>query len=186
MNLTELIRSRRSIGAFTNQPIPEGLVERLLETAIYAPNHRLTEPWRFIYVTGASRDGYADIRRQMALENMTVTDPAERQKAGEGVYQKFASVPAYLVVAMVEVDNPEIREEDYAACACVISNFLLLAWECGLGTSWKTFKNDNRLRALLGLEPVEKVVGIIQLGYPAALPPPTARRPARDRLTRLR
>ncbi len=47
-NITEIIRSRRSIGAFKDTPVAVGLVETLLESAVYAPNHRLTEPWRFV------------------------------------------------------------------------------------------------------------------------------------------
>lgn len=186
MQLAELIRSRRSIGAFTSDLVSLELVEELLETAVWAPNHRLTEPWRFIILTDAGREHYAAIRRDMALDGMKNQSEAEREQAAVGVYQKFLNVPAYLIVAMTTHPNPEIREEDYAATASLIQNFLLLAHDRGLGTCWKTFKEDARLRTYLGLGADEKVVGIIHMGYPAPVEVQSQRRPIHDRITILR
>jgi len=93
------------------------------------------------------------------------------------------AVPAYLVVAMPPHINSEIYEEDYAACACVIQNFLLLAWEQSLGTNWKTFKEDPRLRQVVGLTIDEKVVGIIHVGYPTDETRVSRRQMAHTRLT---
>jgi nitroreductase len=185
MTLTELIRSRRSVATFKDQPVPLDVIHDLLETAVYAPNHRLTEPWRFIYLTGKGRLPYVTRRAEMVLENMAkqTHNEAEQQKAYEGTIQKFSSVPAYLVVAMTKHPNAEVYEEDYAACACVIQNFLLLAWEQGIGTTWKTFKEDAGLRALLGLAEPEKVIGIIHVGYPAEEPRTGQRQVAHERLT---
>lgn len=181
--LTEIIRSRRSIGAFKDTAVPVELVEELLESAVYAPNHRLTEPWRFIVVMGNAREEYANIRSQMVLDGLKAQGEAERTQAAEGTYRKFMGVPLYLIVTMKPHENVEIREEDYAACACVIQNFMLLAWECGLGTCWKTFKNDARLRIFAGLNADEKVVGIIHVGYPDEESQGSKRQPVQERLT---
>lgn len=176
MTLTELIRSRRSIGLFKPDAIPVDLIHDLLETAVYAPNHRLTEPWRFILLTGDATDEYARLRREMAIRPLT--DAAERIKTAREVYKKFVDVPAFLLVAMETNPKADIAEEDYAACSCVIQNFLLLAWERGLGTYWKTFKGDAVMREWLGLSATEKVVGVIHLGYPDETPTGT-RKPIR-------
>ena len=72
---------------------------------------------------------------------------------------------------------------DVAATAALTQNFLLLAWERDLGTFWKTFKNDRRLRDLLDLADDERVVGWLHLGYPAGATAPTKRTPARERFT---
>jgi nitroreductase len=182
-SLSELIRSRRSINSFTDQPVSLELVQDLLETAVYAPNHRLTEPWRFIYFAGEARQTYSTIRAQMVVDSMASAGEAERQQAFDGTIQKFMAVPAYLVVAMTPRGHAEMDEEDYAACACVIQNFLLLAWEQGLGTNWKTFKNNARLREFLSLAEGEKVVGIIHLGYPTDETRTSRRQMAHTRLT---
>jgi nitroreductase len=166
MYLAELIRSRRSIATFTDQPVTLELVQELLEIAVYAPNHRLTEPWRFIVIMGEGKESYAAIRRDMVLDSMRSQGENERQQVAVGTYRKFMDIPLYLLVALRRQEDPELDIENYAACCCVIQNFLLLAWERGLGTSWKTFKNDPRLRDYVGLDEDEIVVGIIHVGYP--------------------
>jgi nitroreductase len=183
VELAEIIRSRRSIGLYKDVPVSLEVVRELLETAVYAPNHRLTEPWRFVVLVGEGRDRYAAIRRDMVLDFMAGQGEAERQKAAEGTFRKFANVPLYLLVIMTRQENAELDSEDYAACCCVIDNFLLLAWERGLGTAWKTFKNDPRMRELAGLAENERVVGVVQVGYSAETPSAGARKPAAGRLT---
>lgn len=183
-SLAEIIQSRRSIGAFTDQPVPADLIESLLEFAVYAPNHHLTEPWRFVLITGEARQKYADIMRQRALESSKSATESERQMAGDGAYAKFMKIPAFLAVIMGVDSNPETAEEDLAATSALIQNFLLLAWEKGLGTAWKTMKKDQRFRDLLGVSDDEKVVGIIHIGYPAEIGE-GKRSSAVERLTRL-
>jgi nitroreductase len=183
MDLSEAIRTRRSVGTFTDQPVEPELVLELLETAVWVPNHRLTEPWRFILLTGESAARYADIRREMALDACALEDAEARRQVGDGTYRKFRAIPAFLAVVMKEHPDAEIREENYAACCCLVQNFLLLAWQRGLGTSWKTFKRDPRLRALLGLAGDETVVGWLHLGYPDGAIAPSVRSPAHTRLT---
>ncbi len=183
MEIAELIRSRRSIGLFNDAPVSLELVHELLESAVYAPNHRLTEPWRFIVLTGAGRERYAEIRCEMVLDFMKDKPEVERQQAVAGTYRKFMNVPLYLLVVMRKQANAELDEEDYAACCCVIQNFLLLASEHRLGTIWKTFKNDLRLRDYLKLDDQERVVGIIHVGYSAEEERAGVRKPAAERIT---
>lgn len=173
MNLAELIRSRRSVGAFTAESVPLALVEELLESAVYAPNHRMTQPWRFVVITGDAVERYAQIRAEM------VSDPAK----AEGTHAKFAAIPLYLVVINQPNSNPEIAQEDYAASAALIQNFMLLAWERGLGTAWKTFKPDPRLYEFAGVAEGETVVGIVHVGWPAEEPRAGQRKPVSGRIT---
>ncbi len=186
MTLSEIIKGRRSIGAFLDTPVPERVVEELLETAKWAPNHHLTQPWRFIYITGEARRGLAEVRRILHQEASQSSDPEQVRAVGERAYQTVMSIPAFLAVVMAEHEDPHIREEDFAACCCLIQNFMLLAWERGIGTHWKTISNDPRQRAFLGLAPNEKLVGFLHLGYPARVPPPRERAPVRERITYIR
>jgi nitroreductase len=185
VNLAALIRARRTVGAFRDEAVDPELIADLLDTAVWTPNHRLTQPWRFVVLTGAGVERYAAVRREMVIAASKADDEAERQDMGDRVYAKFASIPAYLLVIQKEAAKADVREEDYAACAALIQNFLLLAWERGIGTAWKTFKNDARLRALFALADDEKVVGIIHIGYPADEHGERARVPARDRISHI-
>ncbi len=58
-SLAHTIRNRRSIRSFKPETVPSEVILEMLETAVYAPNHRLTEPWRFIYA--ASEAGKAKL-----------------------------------------------------------------------------------------------------------------------------
>ncbi len=178
VDLAELIRSRRSIGLFNDAPVPLELVHELLESAVYAPNHRLTEPWRFVVLTGAGRERYAEIRRDMVLDFMKGQGEAERKQAAEGTYRKFMNVPLYLLVVMRKQANAELDEEDYAACCCVIQNFLLLAWERGLGRPGRRSRTIRACANIWGLSETERVVGIVHVGYSAEEERTGQRKPA--------
>ncbi|MEP7290956.1 MAG: nitroreductase, partial [Chloroflexota bacterium] len=183
MNLADAIRTRRSVGVFTDQPVDPALVLELIETSVWVPNHRLTEPWRFVFLGGSAAKRYAEIRREMALDACGLEDAEARRQVGDGTYAKFSGIPAFLAVIMKQHPDPETREEDYAACCCLTQNFLLLAWERGLGTFWKTFKRDVRLRQLLSLDNDETVVAWLHLGTPDGTIPTSRRTPPHERLT---
>lgn len=181
--IRDAIHGRRSIKQFTDREVSRDEIESLLETAVQAPNHRMTEPWRF-YVLGP------DARRAFGLvlggrKAKRVEDPAAAQLVIDKVAESHASLPAMLVVAMVLDENPEIREEDYASAWMAVQNLCLAAHAGGLGTHIKSgaVMDDPGARAAFGVADGERVVAMIELGEPAALPNPKARRPARD-LTR--
>ena len=60
MNARQLILERRSVRAYTDQPIPNEMIEEILEAAIYAPTHKLREPWRFVLANEESQVRYVD------------------------------------------------------------------------------------------------------------------------------
>lgn len=172
MNLDQIIRTRRTVGAFLPTPVDPALVEMLLESAVFAPNHRMTQPWRFIFIHSSGVERYARVRAEMVETNKS-----------QGTYEKFAGIPFYVVVVNKISTNPEIAEEDAHATAALIQNFLLLAQEAGLGTAWKTFKPDPRLRAFAGIAEDEQVIGIVHVGYSAEEPRQGVRKPANERIT---
>jgi nitroreductase len=179
MELSDLIKGRRSIRQFKPGPVDPAMVETLLETAIYAPNHRFTQPWRFIYLAGQARDGYAELRAK---------DAEARGKDGANARQTILAVPAILVaVCRRSPADPTLDLEDFAATCCAVQNFLLLAQEQGLGTAWKTFPDSAELREFLSLKDAEQesVIGVIYLGYPAEVPAMRERQPARELLSHL-
>jgi nitroreductase len=152
---------------------------------VRAPNHKLTEPWRFAVLTGRARERYADIRARHRLKRYTDPSTAEARAAADKVRREAVEVPAYIIV-MAAVHPDEItREEDYAATMMAAANLMIAAESLGLGTYLKSggVMQDPDLIELARVPEKFRVVGLISLGYPAEQDPPRRRRPAAE-LTR--
>ncbi len=183
MNVFEAIRERRSIKRFSGQPVARAQLERLLEAAVLAPNHRLTQPWRFLVLGPESRRAYGAVlgRRKGAK----VDDAAVAETIARKIEEEYAALPALIGVALREDANVADREEDYAATFMAIENLCLAALDLGLGSHLKTgvILADPRVREALQLPPGERLVAIVQVGHPAERPAPKARTGAAE-LTR--
>ena len=178
MSATDAIRARRSIKRFTDRPITRDEIETLLAAATLAPNHRLTQPWRFYVLGPDARHAYGlalGTRKAKKIE-----DPEAARQTREKVAQEHRDLPSMIAVAVVDNENPEIREEDYAATMMAVQNMLLAAVELGLGTHIKTggVMNDPEARAAAGVKENERIVAIINVGVPADVPPPKKREDA--------
>ena len=178
MSVLDAIASRRSIKEFTDRPVSREEIERLLDAASQAPNHRMTEPWRFYVLGPDARRGYGAVLG--ARKAKRVEDPEAAQAVLQKVADTHAALPAMLAVSMTLDQNPEIREEDYAAVAMAIQNLSLAAHVMGLGTHIKTgaVMDDPRAREAVGVPDGERIVATIHLGEPASVPEPKPRRPA--------
>jgi nitroreductase len=185
MDAIAAISSRTSVRRFLDQPVARTTIEQLLDCAVRAPNHKLTEPWHFAVLTGHSRDRYADIRARHRLKRFS--DPASReaQAAGEKVRRESRETPAYIVVMVAVSDDEITREDDYAATMMAIGNLMTAAQALGLGTYLRTggVMRDPGLVELAGVPERYRVVGILSLGYPAETEPPRRRKSAAE-LTR--
>ncbi len=180
MTIPEAIESRRSIKEFSDRQVTREEIERLLEAAIQAPNHRMTQPWRFYVLGPEARRGYG--RALGTRKAKRVEDPGAAEEVVRKVEVKHASLPAMLAVSMVLDDNPEIREEDYAATFMAIQNLSLAAVAAGLGTHLKTgaVMDDPSARVAVGVPEGERIVATIELGEPAGMPEAKPRTPASE------
>ncbi len=180
MDLFEAINARRSIKQFTARPIARPEIERLLQAAALAPNHRMTQPWRFYVLGPEARRAYGEVLG--ARKAKKVEDPEAARAVIEKVAAAEAAMPAEIAVAMTLDENPEIREEDYAATMMAAQNLMLAATAMGLATHIKTgaVMDDPRARAAVGVPEGQRMVALVQLGEPAAVPEPKARRAAAE------
>lgn len=183
MNLFDAVQARRSIKHFTPRSVPREQIERLLDAAVQAPNHRMTEPWRFYVLGVGARRAYGAALG--ARKAKRAEDPAAAAEVSRKVEDKHAALPAMLAVTVVLAEDPEVREEDLAATYMAIENLLLAAAALGLGTHLKTgaVMNDPRARAAVGATDLERIVATIELGEPAAQPGAKARKPASELTT---
>ncbi len=183
MDLLDIIRGRRSVKEFSDRPIPRQEMERLLDAAVQAPNHRMTEPWRFYVLGPRARRAYGEAVG--ARKARKVDDPSAAGAVLEKVAGSHEALPAMLAVSVVQDEDPGVREEDYAATFMAIENLCLLAHADGLGTHIKTggVMDDPGAREAVGVTEGERIVATIFLGFPAQLPEPKPRRAAVDLTT---
>jgi nitroreductase len=176
MDVIEAIRTRRSIGR------PEGDVSRddvraLVELATWAPNHRLTEPWRFTVVAGDARESLAALWGRIVADGTGAQGDA-RTEAIKRAAEKVLRAPLLVVVSTRTDDDLVVAEEDLAATAAAVQNMLLAAWARGFGAMWRTgaMVRHPDIKAFLGLEPSDRIVAVVYLGRAAPnSPPPRAR-----------
>ena len=176
------INSRRSIKQFLPQPVARSMITELIEAAVWAPNHRLNEPWRFYVLDGASRVELGaiagEITRAKLLKQPDCAPALAERKADEAA-ATWASVPALIYVTVRRDPNPEVDLENYGAACCAVQNLTLLAHASGLGTSWSSgaVAAAEALHRLVGAGADERMVGLIRVGYPdGSVTPPTSRR----------
>jgi len=180
MDAIAAIHQRTSVRRFRPDPVSRETIERLLDCAVRAPNHKLTEPWRFAVLTGGGRDRLAELRARHRLKRFTDPSSAEALAGADKVRREALGTPVFVVV-MCQVSEDEItREEDYAAAMMATANLMIAAESLGLGTYLRTggLMRDRELTELVALAPGARVVAVVSLGYPEALDPPRRRRPA--------
>jgi nitroreductase len=170
MNVFDAIKSRRSVREFTDKAISRETIEKLLDAAAQAPNHRMTQPWRFYVLGPKSRKAYGTVLGGRKAKK--VEDPAAAQAVREKVAAAHEKLPAMIAFAMTEAADAETREEDYASLMMAVQNFCISAAAEGLATHIKTgaVMQDPGARAATQIPEGQKIVAIVELGEPAVVP----------------
>jgi nitroreductase len=168
MDVEDAIRTRRTHKAFATDPVPDRLLDELLDFARWAPNHHLTNPWRF-RVLGPG-----------ALA-------ALKKVAGPEAAAKLDRAPTLVAVTSVRSEDPVEQEEDLLSTACAAYAVLLVAHGRGLVGYWRTpgILRDPAGLAALGVGPDERFVGLLHLGWGRQEKDPPERAPLTDVVIRL-
>jgi nitroreductase len=169
MELEDAIRTRRTHKAYAPEPVEPALLDELFELARWAPNHNLTNPWRF-RVVGPE-----------ALERL-------KEAAGPDAASKLDRAPTLVVAtALVGGEDPVQDDEDRAAAACATYVVLLAAHGRGLAGYWRTPEvlRTPEGREAVGVGEGEHVIGLIHLGRGRQEKQPPERAPTGDYVTYL-
>jgi nitroreductase len=185
IDVIEAIEKRQSMGRVKQDPVPKELVERILESAVHAPNHRLTEPWRFHVFTGRGRGELARVRAEIARLQAVAEGESEELAAGRISRERKKAFRAPVVIAVVSEAGRDETEtlENYAACAAAVQNMQLTAHALGLATMWRTgaVVYHDLMRELLGLKEGDIPVAHLYVGYPDMGERPRRREPASEK-----
>ncbi len=180
--LRSIIETRRTVGKFLPEQPPRELIEQVLESATWAPNHRLTEPWRFTVLAGEARE---ELGRFMGAQNAAkYPDDAERREFERGKGERKAlRAPVVIALGVEPVQASNVEEiEEIAAVAAAAQNMLLTAHALGLGAKWSSgaIVHDPGVKQWLGLSERAHLLGFLYIGYPAMTSQRSLRTPAAD------
>ena len=166
LDVAEAIRTRRTHKAYGSEPVPRETLEELFELARWAPNHNLTNPWRFRVVG------------PQALA-------ALKEAAGPEAASKLDRAPTLVVTSVAQTGDPVQDEEDLCATAVASYIVLLAAHARGLAGYWRTpaVLRTAEGRAAVGVGDDERVIGLLHLGQPRQEKEPPERLPPGDFVT---
>ncbi len=185
MEVREAIESRRSVGKVKPDPVPREFVEKILQSAVHAPNHKITEPWRFYVFYGKGRGEFARARAEVARLQAEAEGEEEEFAAGRISRERKKAFRAPVVIAVISSGGRDEVEtlENYAACAAAVQNMQLTAHSLGLASIWRTgpVAYHPYMREFFGLEENDTIVAYLHLGYPDMGERPRRREPASSR-----
>ena len=176
----EAIFGRRMSKEFTDVEVPRMALERMLDAAIWAPNHRLTNPWRFFVLEKDSpiRMKVAELAWQTAYDNVVNPNPEQKKASADASKSRVLDAPAMMYAYSVPGPNEETTQENYASVCCAVHNMALAAVAEGLVLDWSTggISKLPGLAQLLGADEDWAMVGALFIGEPVNVP--TSRRDA--------
>jgi nitroreductase len=160
MDVEEAIRTRRTHKAYRPEPVDRELLEEILDLARWAPNHNLTNPWRFRVIG------------PRALERL-------KEAAGPESAKKLERAPTLVVCSCALTGDPVQDEEDLHAAGCAAYIVLLAGHARGLATYWRTPEvlRTREGQTAVGIPGDEHFVGLLHLGIPVQKQRPPERLP---------
>jgi nitroreductase len=157
MDVYEAIEGRFSVRVYTDRPVEEDKLQRVLEAGRSAPTARNRQEFRLV----------------------VVRDEAIREKLAAAAGQPFiGSAPVVIAVVGLTPDAAMFCTvpTDPVDCAIVITHLTLAAVAEGLGTCWIGHFDQDQCRAILGVPETAKIVELLPIGYPDASPPEKKRK----------
>ncbi len=176
MTAKECIMGRRSIRAYTEQPVSHEILSEIVETASYAPSWKHTQIVRYIAVEGE-------------LKNKVAACTSAYPHNGDII----ASAPMVIAVTIIKGRSGFERDGSYSThrgegwqmfdAGAASEAFCLAAHEKGLGTVIMGIFDDDKVAALLNVPAEREVIALIPIGYPAEAPVAPRRKPVEELLS---
>jgi len=165
MELFEAIHNRHMQGKVRQDALPKALIEKLLDAAAQAPNHYRVRPWRFVVLTGASRNKLGDVMATSQRDRKPDLPPEALDKTRALPLR----APALIAVGVDKPGEPKISEiENICAVAAACQNLLLAAQAEGLAAQWRTgeWAGDAKVKEFLGFPANQHILAFLYIGYP--------------------
>ncbi len=173
-DFVNLVEERRTVHSYAKKEIPQNLIEEGVRLSLWAPNHRLSFPWKYFLLSEEKQKTLFS----WACEQKKV-DPNGSGPLVEAVKEQFL-FPRILLLGIKKDSNPAAQKEDYATLSCSAQIMSMYFWQKGLGTKWSTGKisRDPRMYSLLGISEAEIALeGMLMIGWPKEIPVAAERPP---------
>lgn len=180
--LKKIIIRRRSIFpvSYTKEEIPVDVIKQILESANYAPTHKLTEPWRFVVFRNEGKINFANELARLYRD----TTPVHQflQKKYDSILEK--AIQSSCIIALNAQLHPDKLPEweEIASLACAVQNMALTAEAFEVGAYWSSPGMIVELKDYLNLGEQEKCFGLFYMGYHNEKPRTAARTPIDNKI----
>jgi len=161
MGIIDTIKSRRSIRAYQDKPVPGEVIEKIVEAGKWAPSGMNMQPWKFIVV--ANKEIISRISK--AILEKVITDPLVQERMKTKTDVIFYSAP--LLVVILKEKESKWAEID---CALAAENMMLCASSEGIGSCMIGRIKQIQAKEFLKIEKGYEVHSSIVFGYPAEQP----------------
>ena len=179
MNFSELLKNRRSIRNYKEEPVSDEVISSIVNDSILAPSAGNEQPWKFIVVRNKTMiDKISAECKKNFLERIT-SNPNDHAKKYEKMLQKEAFHIFYHAPAVVYIIGDSGTKNLVADCALAACYFMFSATSKGLGTCWVNFGTeikDPKLLDELGIQGNHTIIAPLALGYPKKIPAVPARK----------
>jgi nitroreductase len=182
----DAIRSRRTVKKMDLERSPtQDQLDEIIGAAMWAPNHHMTEPWRFVVVSGQGRRRLGD-----ALAAASLSVPGEKPVPERVEIERSKPLAAPIIVVLIsspQVGEKIVPQEELVAAGAALQNMLLAAHSLGLGSFVRTglLAYSDELRRLFGMNERESLVGMVYLGYVSGPATPGRRSSAAGKVSRM-
>jgi len=177
----DLIKKRRSVfpSTYLDKPIAKVDIEKILEAANWAPNHKRTEPWRFKVLQGPSQDKLGEF---LSNKYLKVADRPKQIKVRK-LRDNPSKAGALIAICMQRDPEECVPEwEELAATAMAVQNMWLCCTELGIGSYWSSPGLIKYMDEFFDLKEGEKCLGFFYMGYYDAELPEVTRKPIADKV----
>ena len=168
LSVYHAIYGRRSAWKFADRPVDRMAIERMLDAAIWAPNHRLTEPWRFFVLEQESlqRSRAAELAAEYQMQR------TGDQRRADAARQKVLEPPVVIYVYTVPGPDDETTKENYASVCIASHNISLAGTAEGMAVTWETGGATRHpgLKELLGADESWEMATMLLIGHPGEHP----------------
>ncbi|MCX2575222.1 nitroreductase family protein [Pedobacter sandarakinus] len=179
--VSQVIKERRSIfpASYIKKEIPVTVIQQILETANYAPTHKLTQPWRFTVIRKGGLPKLGQALGKLYQEHIS---PAQfLQKKLDSFAEKTSQADCIIAINM-RVSGKIPEWEELAAVSCAVQNMALTAESLKVGAYWSSPPLIAHLGEFLSLSNDEKCIGLFYMGYHNEQPWAPNRTPIADKV----